>query len=146
MPLSSCPRCGKFNLFNAAQCPDCGASFAGEDRPQRSPMAELWSVWTKENVQELWCLVIGVVAILMGIFVPQLGSAIIQIVLVFMETDRRLRRTIADDKPSAADSWWVIAFGLLFIGFGVFGLYASWKKLQPGGASSQSHSDRQLES
>lgn len=102
-----------------------------------STFSKLWSVWTSENVQELWCIVIGVALILMGIFVPAVGSAIIQIVLVFTEEDRRLRRTIVDDKPSAADSWWVIAVGVLFIGFGAFGLYASWKKLQSGEAETQ---------
>lgn len=142
MTLSTCPKCGKFNVFNATQCPDCGASLEGDDQPKRGPIAELLFVWTSKNVQELWCLVIGVVLILMGIFVPAVGSAVIQIVLIFTEDNRHLRRSIADDKPSAADSWWVIAAGLIFIGFGAFGLYASWKSLQPGDAQTQQNQQR----
>jgi hypothetical protein len=138
MTLSTCPKCGKFNVFNATQCPDCGANLEGDDRPNRGPMAELLSVWTSKNAQDLWCIVIGVVLIWMGIFVPQLGSAIIQIAVIFTEKNRHLRRAIEDDKPSAADSWWVIAAGLLSIGFGAFGLYSSWKSLHPDDAHVQS--------
>ena len=130
MSLTYCPKCGKFNVFNATQCPDCGASLEAEEKPKPGRIAGLWSLWIEKCVQELWCIVIGIILIFLGVFVPELGSGIIQLVLVFTEDDRRLRRSIESDKPSAADGWWVIAVGLVFIGFGVFGLYAAWEKSQ----------------
>ena len=130
MSLTTCPKCGKFNVFNAAQCPDCGASLEGEDRPKPGRIAELWSLWTEKCVQELWCIVIGVILILLGIFAPGFGSSIIQLVLVFTSDDRRQRRIIESDKPGPADGLWVAAVGLVSIGFGVFGLYAAWEKSQ----------------
>jgi hypothetical protein len=128
MTLSSCPKCGKYNVFNAVQCPDCGASLEGEDRPKLGRIAEFWILLTKKCVQEIWCIVIGVILILMGIFVPQLGSAILQVVAIFTEEDYHARRNIEETTPSAGDGWLVIGIGIFFTGFGVFGIYANWEK------------------
>jgi uncharacterized membrane protein len=128
MSLTTCPKCGKFNAFSSTQCPDCGASLEEEDRPKPGRIAELWSLLTEKCVQEIWCIVIGIILILMGIFVPQLGSAILQLVAVFTEEDYHMRRNIEETTPSAGDGWLVIGIGLIFTGFGVFGIYANWEK------------------
>jgi hypothetical protein len=132
MTLTHCPKCGKFNVFNAAQCPDCGASLEGEDRPKRGRIAEFWTLLAEKCVQEFLCIVIGIILILMGVFVPQLGSAILQVVAVFTEGDYHMRRNIEEVTPSAGDGWLVIGIGMIFIGFGVFGIYATWEKSHRG--------------
>jgi hypothetical protein len=130
MPLTDCPKCGKFNAFNSLQCPSCGASLDGDDQPKPGHVAGLWALWLEKCVQELWCIVFGIILILLGVFAPLLGSVIIEILLIFAPTNRPYRRSSDHTPPSASDGWWVIMAGLIAIAVGISGLYSAWKKSQ----------------
>jgi hypothetical protein len=125
MSMIACPKCGEFNESNTLHCTACGARLD----EQAAPVPDSGrGTLIKENLFNLLGLVAGVTLVLLGIFVPALGSAIIQFILLFTESNRYSRRAIGDAQPNNSDGWIVIVVGVLFILASNFGLYASLKK------------------
>ena len=117
----ACPRCGVLNEENAAHCADCGARLEEPARPKPVPSGTLF----KENISNILWLVAGAVFLFLGITVPWLGSAIIQLVLFFTSSSSR---ATDNARPSNADAWLVIAIAVLCFLVGGFGLYQSLSK------------------
>jgi hypothetical protein len=125
MNLVACPKCGKMNEANTSICPSCRKYLTIEQAPIPHPDD---GKLIKEIVLNVLGLVAGVILILLGIISPAFGSAILQIILVFTETDVHSSRVISEAKPNASDGWIVIVVGVFFILAGSIGLYVSIKK------------------
>jgi|WetSurMetagenome_2_1015567.scaffolds.fasta_scaffold130898_2 hypothetical protein len=125
MNLAACPKCGKMNESDASICPSCRTYLIKEQTPiPRSDDGKL----KKDIVVNVLGLVAGAILILLGIVSPAFGSAILQIILVFTETDVNASRTISEAKPNASDGWIVIVVGVFFFLAGSIGLFVSIKK------------------
>jgi zinc-ribbon domain len=120
----TCPQCGELNEENAIHCAACGARLDEPAKPRPAPGGTL----LKENIPNILWLAAGVVFLFLGITVPWLGSAIIQLVLSFTATNSRASRSIGTAQPSNADAWLVLAIAVLCFLVGGFGLYQSLSK------------------
>ena len=125
MSMIACPKCGELNESNAPYCATCGARLDERSAPVTDAGR---GTLIKENIPNLLSLLAGAVLVLLGIFVPAFGSAILQFVLLFTASNRNSRRAIGDAQPNNSDGWIVIAVGALFFLGGSFGLYASLRK------------------
>ena len=117
----TCPQCGELNEENAVHCAACGARLDEPAKPKPVPSGTL----LKENIPNILWLAAGAVFLFLGITVPWLGSAIIQLVLTFTSSDSR---GIDNAQPSNADAWLVVALAVLCFLVGGFGLYQSLNK------------------
>ncbi len=125
MSLVACPKCGNMNESNTSLCPECHTYLEKEQVPVHYPdQGKL----IKDIILNVLGLMVGVILILLGIISPAFGSAILQIFLVFTETDVHASRTISEATPNASDGWIVIVVGVFFILAGSIGLYVSIKK------------------
>ena len=118
-----CPKCKEFNDENTTHCAAGGARLDEPAKPDPGRGTLL-----KENIPNILWLAAGAVFLLLGIFVPALGSAIVQFVMLFAESDHASRQSIVDAQPGKSDAWPVIGASILCFLFGGFGLYASLKK------------------
>ena len=125
MNLVACPKCGNMNESNTSICPSCRTYLIKEQ--DHIPYSDDGK-FKKEIVLNVLGLMAGVILILLGIISPAFGSAILQIILVFTETDVHASRTISEATPNASDGWIVIVVGGFFILAGSIGLYVSMKK------------------
>ena len=124
MSMIACPKCGELNETNIIYCTACGANL----EKQATPITDSGrGTLIKENILNLLGLVVGVSLVMLGVFVPAIGSAIIQFVLLFTESNHNYRRAIGNAQPNNSDGWIVISVGALFILASGVGLYASLK-------------------
>ena len=129
MNLAACPKCGKANESDASICPSCRTYLIEEQAP--IPHADGGKL-KKDIAINVLGLVAGAFLILLGIISPAFGSAILQIFLLFTETDVHASRTISEATPNASDGWIVIVVGVFFILAGSIGLYVSIKNYYGG--------------
>lgn len=127
MTLSSCPKCGELNAQDALYCVACGTTLSrGKVSTARSPLS-LWSFFLREKFRSILGIVLGIMIILSGIYIPGVASFIIQTILIFTSDDHLQSRMLSEAKPSDSDGWWVIAAGGICVLFCSFSLYADWK-------------------
>lgn len=127
MTLSSCPKCGELNAQDALYCVACGTPLSRGKVSSARSQSLTWSFFIRENIKSILGIVLGVIIILAGIYLPGIASLIIQTVLIFTSDDHSQIRLLNDAKPNNSDGWWVIAAGGACILFCSSSLYAVWK-------------------
>jgi len=127
MTLSSCPKCEELNAQDALYCVACGTPLSRGKVSSARSQSWIWSYFIRENITSILGIVLGIMIILAGIYLPGIASLIIQTVLIFTSNDHFQTRMLNDAKSNNSDGWWVIAAGAVCILFCSSSLYAVWK-------------------
>ena len=126
MATVTCPKCGELNNHGSMFCAVCGAKI-NEDNNEGASESANWSIFSWDHLKDLLGVLAGIGFILVGIFIPWLGSLIIQGVLCLTASNRRDTSLACNATPGNSDWWLVAMVGFMLISFCGYDLYKSWE-------------------